>query len=82
MRLAERRSILARNRWGIWTQASRENVASGGNLLANDTVPGAIVDAYLSTTGHIGDRLIAAMLGGAGGRGRGGAGAFCGPEDC
>lgn len=46
---------------GIWTQASRQNVASGGNLLANDTIPEAIVDAYLSATGHIGDRLIAAM---------------------
>lgn len=46
---------------GIWTQASRHNVASGGNLLANDTIPEAIVDAYLSATGHIGDRLIAAM---------------------
>ena len=49
------------NSLGIWTQASSENVASGGNLLANDSVPLAIVDAYLSSGGHIGDRLIAAM---------------------
>lgn len=46
---------------GIWTQASANNVASGGNLLANDSVPQAIVDAYLASDGHIGDRLIAAM---------------------
>ncbi|WP_113912842.1 DUF1028 domain-containing protein [Roseovarius dicentrarchi] len=52
------------NSLGIWTQAQGENVASGGNLLANDGVPQAIVDGYLSATGHIGDRLIAAMRAG------------------
>jgi len=52
------------NSLGIWTQAQAENVASGGNLLANDTVPQAIVDGFLSSTGHIGDRLIAAMRAG------------------
>ncbi len=49
------------NSLGIWTDAKANNVASGGNLLANDTVPQRIVDAYLDATGHIGDRLIAAM---------------------
>ncbi|NRP51464.1 DUF1028 domain-containing protein [Sulfitobacter sp. W027] len=49
---------------GIWTDAQAENVASGGNLLANDRVPQAIVDGYLTATGHIGDRLIAAMRAG------------------
>ena len=52
------------NSLGIWTQASAENVASGGNLLANDGVPQAIVDAFLASSGHIGDRLIAAMRAG------------------
>ena len=52
------------NSLGIWTQAEAENVASGGNLLANDGVPGAIVDGFLSSTGHLGDRLIAAMRAG------------------
>ncbi|PVA11068.1 DUF1028 domain-containing protein [Pelagivirga sediminicola] len=52
------------NSLGIWTQAEAENVASGGNLLANDTVSQAIVDGYLSAAGHIGDRLIAAMRAG------------------
>ncbi len=46
---------------GIWTQAQAENVASGGNLLDNEGVPQAIVEGFLSTSGHIGDRLIAAM---------------------
>ncbi len=49
---------------GIWTQAQDDNVASGGNLLANDGVPQAIVDGFQSASGHIGDRLIAAMRAG------------------
>jgi uncharacterized Ntn-hydrolase superfamily protein len=49
---------------GIWAQAHGENVASGGNLLANDEVPQAIVDGFLGSTGHLGDRLIAAMRAG------------------
>ena len=52
------------NSLGIWTQAQAENVASGGNLLANEGVPQAIVDGYLSSSGHIGDRLITAMRAG------------------
>ncbi len=52
------------NSLGIWTQAQGDNVASGGNLLANDGVPQAIVDGFQSAKGHIGDRLIAAMRAG------------------
>lgn len=52
------------NSLGIWTQAQAHDVASGGNLLANDTVPQAVVDAFLASSGHLGDRLIAAMRGG------------------
>ncbi|MDI3336195.1 DUF1028 domain-containing protein [Defluviimonas aestuarii] len=52
------------NSLGIWTQAMGPNVASGGNLLANDSVPQAIVDGFLSAKGHLGDRLIAAMRAG------------------
>ena len=52
------------NSLGIWTQAQAENVASGGNMLANDGVPQAIVEGYLSARGHIGGRLIAAMRAG------------------
>ena len=52
------------NSLGIWTQAQGKNVASAGNLLDNEGVPQAIVDAYLSATGHIGDRLIAALRAG------------------
>lgn len=52
------------NALGIWTQAQAHNVAAGGNLLANDAVPQAIVDGYLAASGHIGDRLIAALRAG------------------
>ncbi|MGR3617106.1 MAG: DUF1028 domain-containing protein [Paracoccaceae bacterium] len=52
------------NSLGIWTQAEGMDVASGGNLLANDQVPAAIVDGFCSSTGHLGDRLIAAMRAG------------------
>jgi uncharacterized Ntn-hydrolase superfamily protein len=46
---------------GTWSEARAENVASGGNLLADPGVPQAIVDGFLASTGHLGDRLIAAM---------------------
>ncbi len=49
---------------GIWTEAQEPDAASGGNLLANEGVPQAMVDAYAAATGHIGDRLIAALRAG------------------
>lgn len=52
------------NALGIWAEAQAQDVASGGNLLANPGVPQAIVDGYLVSKGHIGDRLIAAMRAG------------------
>ena len=52
------------NSLGIWTQAQAPNVASGGNLLANDGVPQAIVEGFNQSNGHIGDRLIAALRAG------------------
>lgn len=52
------------NSLGIWTQAEGPDVASGGNLLANENVPQAIVDGFLASSGHLGDRLIAAMRAG------------------
>ncbi|MAW53365.1 MAG: fimbrial assembly protein FimA [Geminicoccus sp.] len=52
------------NSLGIWTDAAGPNVISAGNLLANDGVPAAIVESFVSAKGHIGDRLIAAMRAG------------------
>ena len=52
------------NSLGVWTDAAGKNVISAGNLLANDDVPQAIVDGFEAATGHLGDRLIAAMRAG------------------
>lgn len=52
------------NSLGIWTQAAGQDVISAGNLLANDGVPQAIVDGFVNATGHLGDRLVAAMRAG------------------
>ena len=52
------------NSLGVWTDAAGKNVISAGNLLANEDVPQAIVDGFEGATGHLGDRLIAAMRAG------------------
>lgn len=52
------------NALGIWTHATGTDVISAGNLLANDTVAQAIVDAFEVASGHLGDRLIAALRAG------------------
>ncbi|MEM8811317.1 MAG: DUF1028 domain-containing protein [Pseudomonadota bacterium] len=49
---------------GNWSEAKAENVASGGNLLADEAVTQAIVDGFLAAKGHLGDRLIDAMRAG------------------
>ena len=49
------------NALGVWTEASGVDVIAAGNLLANGDVPGAIVAAFEDSTGHLGDRLIAAL---------------------
>mgnify|MGYP003638497382 FL=1 len=49
---------------GIWTQASGQDVIAAGNLLANAQVPQAMVAGFEAATGHLGDRLIAAMKAG------------------
>lgn len=49
---------------GLWAEARDHDVASGGNLLADAHVPRAIVEGFLAATGHLGDRLLAAMAAG------------------
>lgn len=46
---------------GTWGEARGTDVASAGNLLAYHGVPAAIVSAFESTSGSLGDRLIAAL---------------------
>jgi len=49
------------NSLGIHTEHQSLNAAAAGNLLANDTIPEAMVTAFHAAEGHLGDRLIAAM---------------------
>lgn len=46
---------------GVRSEAKDENVACGGNLLADVRVPAAMVAAFLASEGHLGDRLLGAM---------------------
>ncbi len=46
---------------GTWAEARAENVACGGNLLADRGVPEAMVEAFIGSSGHLGDRLITVM---------------------
>lgn len=52
------------NALGVWAQAEGPDVASAGNLLAHEGVPRAIVAAFADATGHLGDRLLAALSAG------------------
>ncbi|MDZ7909881.1 MAG: DUF1028 domain-containing protein [Gemmobacter sp.] len=49
---------------GIWGEARGRDCAAGGNLLANDRVPAAMVAAFEAALGHLGDRLMAALQAG------------------
>lgn len=46
---------------GIWTAAEGRDCAAGGNMLADDRVPQAMVAAFEAAAGSLGDRLIAAL---------------------
>lgn len=49
---------------GIWTEARGRDCAAGGNLLAHDGVPAAMIVAFEASAGHLGDRLLAALRAG------------------
>ena len=46
---------------GLWSSAQGSDVACAGNLLANKSVPKAMVEAFEGSRGHLGDRLLLAM---------------------
>ncbi len=48
-------------RWGI---AEGDGVIAGGNLLAHEGVPAAMVAGFQAASGALGDRLIAALVAG------------------
>lgn len=49
------------NALGVWAEAMAPDVACGGNLLADAGVPQAMIEAFLASPGHLGDRLVAVM---------------------
>lgn len=57
---------------GIWGEATGRDCAAGGNLLANDSIPAAMVAAFTAATGHLGDRLMLALEAGLGAGGEAG----------
>jgi uncharacterized Ntn-hydrolase superfamily protein len=46
---------------GVHATAQGRDVACAGNLLANEAVPAAMVAAFESSRGHLGERLLQAM---------------------
>ncbi len=49
---------------GIYATASADNCLAMGNLLANDNVPQAIVDAFGQSSGDLAQRLLSALQAG------------------
>jgi uncharacterized Ntn-hydrolase superfamily protein len=49
---------------GQWGEAEGKDCAAAGNLLADPGVPKAMVAAFEAATGHLGDRLMAALRAG------------------
>ncbi len=49
---------------GIWGEALGQDCAAGGNLLASAAVPQAMVAEFEAASGHLGDRLMAALQAG------------------
>ncbi len=46
---------------GLWGQAHGTDCAAAGNLLAETSIPTAMVAAFQAATGHLGDRLMLAL---------------------
>ena len=46
---------------GIWGEARATDCAAGGNLLAEELVPMAMVEAFTGSKGHLGERLMLAL---------------------
>ena len=46
---------------GLWGEARAVDCAAGGNLLAGELVPMAMVEAFTAAKGHLGERLMLAL---------------------
>lgn len=49
---------------GLWALAEGAGCIAGGNLLAHDGVPAAMVAGFAAARGSFGDRLVAALIAG------------------
>ena len=49
---------------GVSAEGQAQDAASAGNLLANPGVPAAVLAGFASSSGHLGDRLMAALFAG------------------
>jgi len=49
---------------GTWGVAEGDGAVAGGNLLAHDGVPAAMIAGFAAATGDLGDRLVAALRAG------------------
>lgn len=49
---------------GHWAEALAHDTAAAGNLLANTDIPRVMVQAFQSAGGHLGARLLAALIAG------------------
>lgn len=49
---------------GLWGEARGQDCAAGGNLLADPTVPAAMVAVFEGSRGHLGNRLMTALRAG------------------
>ncbi|MEM7113507.1 MAG: DUF1028 domain-containing protein [Chloroflexota bacterium] len=49
------------NTLGIHATAAGDNCVAAGNLLANTAVPQAMINSFETTTGHLAERLLAAI---------------------
>lgn len=49
---------------GRWAEALGDGAAAGGNLLAEEGVPAAMVAGFAGSSGHLGDRLMGALQAG------------------
>ncbi len=49
---------------GVWALAEGQGVIAGGNLLANEGVPAAMLAGFSVAKGTFGDRLVAGLLAG------------------
>ena len=53
-----------KNALGIFTSAAANDVAAGGNLLANDTIPQAMLEGFVDSSGSLTDRLLISLKAG------------------